>query len=105
MARKSRQNSQISHPAERFSDDTVQCHRYILDRKSAQNGKLPEFPKSSFFSVPLDLSVFGRKQGPDTYAPLDFRLGPEKAAKIHPAEFVTVCHAMSPLAFGLKKGR
>ena len=54
FGRKTMQNSQILHPAE---------------RKLLKNGKLPEFPKSSFFSCqttsevpqPLDLLGFGRK--------------------------------------------
>ena len=52
---------------------------------------------------PIDLRVFGRKQAPETYAPIDFRVWPEKAAKIHPAELVTLCHRFVTLSFWAEK--
>ena len=39
---KTQQNSQILHPAERFSDVTGLCHRSVFGAKSAQNGQLRE---------------------------------------------------------------
>ena len=51
LARKSCQNSLISIPPSLSPKKSPLCHPYLLGGKSAQNGKLPEFLKTSFFSV------------------------------------------------------
>ena len=84
------------------------CHRSLLSRKSAQNGQLPEFPKSSFFSVRrqvrcLSLSIcsFLAENRAQTRTLLSISVfGLPRSIPPSLSPFVT---ATSPLPFGPKK--
>ena len=98
------QNSQILHPAERFSDVTGLRHRSVFGAKSAQNGQLR---KVCFFSCQtasvVPEPVFSRNQAPDACCALDSVFSPEKQANSIPPSLSPFVTASSPLAFGPKK--